>query len=392
VNALLTNGAVMVGPTTMSRGIEATPAFGDLELRNEQPPAFAIIKSSRRHIVCSDVDYNSAFTMPTAMPKVKPAALSKELSEPLPEPPTFEGKPGVRSIAGDLGNEYAAPRLFPTTHLTSPRRVKGKVIIVTGANSLIGIGRASAHQFARHGARALYLCDYDASNLAMHKRELASLYPATEVHTRQFDAADEAAVKAVVGDALEAYGRLDVFFANAGISSGKVFWEEDAEGFMKVMRTNALSVFLAAKHGSLAMRKTSAEKPYPGGSIIGTASVAGLKSNAGPTDYSASKAAVVSLMQTCAYQLVGSGIRCNAVCPGLIETGMTKITYDAARARGSEKKIGQLNPLRRGGQPDEIARAVLFLASDESSYVNAQAWAVDGGLSGGMPFVPGKLA
>ncbi|KAF2622188.1 NAD(P)-binding protein [Macroventuria anomochaeta] len=314
--------------------------------------------------------------MPTAAPKVKPAALSKELSEPLPEPPSFEGKPGVRSIAGDLADQ----------------RVKGKVIIVTGANSLIGIGRASAHQFARHGARALYLCDYDSSNLDLHKRELASLYPRVEVHTRQFDAADEAAVKVVVQDAIDKYGRLDVFFANAGISSGKVFWEEDSEGFMKVMRTNALSVFLAAKYGSLAMRKTSAEKPYPGGSIIGTASVAGLKSNAGPTDYSASKAAVISLMQTCAYQLVGSGIRCNAVCPGLIETGMTKITYDAARARGSEKKIGQLNPLRRGGQPDEIARAVLFLASDESSYVNAQAWAVDGGLSGGMPFVPGKLA
>jgi NAD(P)-dependent dehydrogenase (short-subunit alcohol dehydrogenase family) len=80
------------------------------------------------------------------------------------------------------------------------------------------------------------------------------------------------------------------------------------------------------------------------------------------------------------------------VCPGLIETGMTKTTYDAARSRGSEKKIGQLNPLRRGGQPDEIARAVLFLASDEASYVNAQAWAVDGGLSGGLPFVPGRLA
>jgi NAD(P)-dependent dehydrogenase (short-subunit alcohol dehydrogenase family) len=195
-----------------------------------------------------------------------------------------------------------------------------------------------------------------------------------------------------VQEALDQYSRLDVFFANAGISSGKVFWEEDSEGFMKMMKTNALSVFLAAKYGSRAMLKTSDQKPYPGGSIIGTASVAGLKSNAGPTDYSASKAAVVSLMQTCAYQLVGTGIRCNAVCPGLIETGMTKVTYDAARKRGSEKKIGQLNPLRRGGQPDEIARAVLFLASDEASYVNAQAWAVDGGLSGGMPFVPGKLA
>jgi NAD(P)-dependent dehydrogenase (short-subunit alcohol dehydrogenase family) len=279
-----------------------------------------------------------------------------------------------------------------TTLTCSCRRVKGKVIIVTGANSAIGIGRASAHQFARHGARAIYLCDFSSSNLDTHKRELNALYPAVDIHTRQFDAADEPAVKQVVQDALDKYGRLDVFFANAGISSGRVFWEEDTAGFMNMMRTNALSVFLAAKYASRAMLKTSAEKPYPCGSIIGTASVAGLRSNAGPTDYSASKAAVISLMQTCAYQLVGSGIRCNAVCPGLIETGMTKTTYDAARSRGSEKKIGQLNPLRRGGQPDEIARAVLFLASDEASYVNAQAWAVDGGLSGGLPFVPGRLA
>lgn len=124
---------------------------------------------------------------------------------------------------------------------------------------------------------------------------------------------------------------------------------------MNVMKTNALSVFLAAKYASRAMLKTSEAKPYPSGSIIATASVAGLRSNAGPSDYSASKAAVVSLMQTCAYQLVGTGIRCNAVCPGLIETGMTKVTYDAARKRGSESKIGQLNPLRRGGQPDEVS-------------------------------------
>jgi NAD(P)-dependent dehydrogenase (short-subunit alcohol dehydrogenase family) len=276
------------------------------------------------------------------------------------------------------------------THL--PRRVKDKVIIITGANSVIGIGRATAHQFARHGAKAIYVCDFSSSHLDLHKRELNSLYPNVDIHTRTFDASDETSVKNVVQEAVDKYGRLDVFFANAGISSGKVFWEEDSAGFMNVMKTNALSVFLAAKYASRAMLKTSDAKPYPSGSIIATASVAGLKSNAGPTDYSASKAAVISLMQTCAYQLVGTGIRCNAVCPGLIETGMTKITYDAARKRGSEGKIGQLNPLRRGGQPDEIARAVLFLASDEASYVNAQAWAVDGGLSGGMPFVPGKLA
>lgn len=152
------------------------------------------------------------------------------------------------------------------------------------------------------------------------------------------------------------------------------------------------SVFLATKHAAPAMQITSASKPYPSGSIILTASVAGLRSNAGSTDYSASKAAVVSIAQTVAYQLTGTGVRINAICPGLIETGMTQAMYDAARARGTEHKIGQLNPLRRGAVADEVARVALFLGSDESSYVNGQAWAVCGGLSAGHPVVPGKLA
>lgn len=152
------------------------------------------------------------------------------------------------------------------------------------------------------------------------------------------------------------------------------------------------SVFVATKYASKAMMKTSTEKPFPCGSIIATASVAGLRSNAGSTDYSASKAAVISLMQTTAYQLSGTGIRCNAICPGLIETGMTAPMYDAARAKGSERKIGQLNPLQRGGLADEVARVALFLGTDEASYVNGQAWAIDGGLSAGHPAVPGKIA
>src|SRR5881394_4011133 len=104
------------------------------------------------------------------------------------------------------------------------------------------------------------------------------------------------------------------------------------------------------------MQKTSPSKPYSSGSIIMTASVAGLRSNAGSTDYSASKAAVVSLAQTCSFQLAGTGVRINAICPGLIETEMTKAMYDGARARGTEQKLGQLNPLRRGAVPDEVAR------------------------------------
>ena len=152
------------------------------------------------------------------------------------------------------------------------------------------------------------------------------------------------------------------------------------------------SVFLALKYAAPAMKVTSKSKPYSGGSILGTASVAGIRSNAGSSDYSASKAAVVSLMQTGAYQLSRSNIRCNAICPGLIETGMTAPVFDSARERGTTHKIGQINPMGRGAVADEVARVALFLGSEEASYVNGQAWAVCGGLSAGHPYVLGKLA
>jgi NAD(P)-dependent dehydrogenase (short-subunit alcohol dehydrogenase family) len=131
---------------------------------------------------------------------------------------------------------------------------------------------------------------------------------------------------------------------------------------------------------------------HGGGSVVCTASVAGLRSGAGGPQYSASKAAVINLVQTASWQLAGKGVRVNAICPGLIETGMTRPLFEYARSAGKEGKIGQLNPLRRGGQPDEIARVALFLASDEASYVNGQAWAVDGGLSASLPVVPGRMA
>ncbi|KAF2094970.1 NAD(P)-binding protein [Rhizodiscina lignyota] len=309
-------------------------------------------------------------------PKRQLAGISKEIVEGIPSAGTFEGIPKIRKVAG----ASAGPRC------------KDKVVIITGTNSPLGIGRATAHQYAENGAKAIFICDFDSKYLDIHKREINSLYPAVDVHTRQFDASDEASVKAVVDEAVEKYGRLDVFFANAGISSGKMFYDYTAEEFMKMMKVNALSVFLAAKYGSRAMLKTSPSKPYPSGSIIGTASTAGIRSNAGTTDYSAAKAAVISIMQTCSYQLSGTGIRCNAICPGLIETGMTNAMFESARARGTEKKIGQLNPLKRGAVPDEVARVVLFLGSDEASYMNGQAIAVDGALSAGHPYVLGKLA
>ncbi|CAI7677482.1 unnamed protein product [Penicillium discolor] len=313
----------------------------------------------------------------SAAAKQRLQALSKQLVEGIPSEGTFEDIPKIRHVAPDS----AGPR------------VKDKVVIVTGANSPNGIGRASAHQFANNGAKAVYICDFSDTHLATHKRELESLYPNVDIHTRSFDAADEKALSGVIDEAVSKYGRLDVFFANAGVvGQPKLFTEIDGEGFLNTMRVNALGVFLAAKHAAPAMKITSASKPYPGGSIIGTASVAGLRSNAGSTDYSASKAAVVSIAQTVSYQLAGSGIRMNAICPGLIETGMTQSVFDRARERGTERKVGQLNPLQRGAVADEVARVALFLGSDESSYVNGQAWAVCGGLSAGHPVVPGKLA
>ncbi|KAL4872882.1 hypothetical protein BDV12DRAFT_127461 [Aspergillus spectabilis] len=304
-------------------------------------------------------------------------ALSQQLVEGIPDAGTFENIPRIRQVAGDS---------------VGPR-VKDKVAIVTGTNSPQGIGRAAAHQYAHNGAKAIYLLDYTSTHLSTHAREIQSLYPSVKVHTYAIDAADEASLKSVIEHALSTYGRLDIFFANAGVSgSNQLFSDVTAKQFTETLRVNTLGVFLAAKHASLAMRKTSDEKPYPGGSIICTASVAGLRSNAGSTDYSASKAAVVSIAQTVAYQLSGTGIRINAICPGVVETGMTAAMYDAARARGTQRKIGQLNPLQRGAVADEVARVALFLGSDESSYVNGQAWAVCGGLSAGHPFVPGKLA
>jgi NAD(P)-dependent dehydrogenase (short-subunit alcohol dehydrogenase family) len=122
------------------------------------------------------------------------------------------------------------------------------------------------------------------------------------------------------------------------------------------------------------------------GSIVCTASVAGLKAGASGHPYGASKAGVISLVQTTAYSLSGTGVRINAVCPGLIETGMTKPVFDRAKERGTADKIGQLNPLKRAGQPHELAAMGLFLASDDASYVNGQAIPVDGGLTASMPY------
>ena len=254
-------------------------------------------------------------------------------------------------------------------------RLSGKIAAITGAGS--GIGRASAKLFASEGAKLVLLDKTDAV------KETAAMVEADGGHAVAMtgDAGEEQDISALIAKAIEMHGGLHVMFANAGIT-GNVrggFFDATPDVWAEVLRVNLIGPFLAVKHAAPAIKDSG------GGAIVCTASVAGLRSGAGPAQYSASKAGVINLVQTAAQQLAGTGVRVNAVLPGLTETGMTQPLFDGARAAGKEARIGQLNPLLRGGQPGEIAQAALFLASEEASYVNGQALAVDGGLSSSHP-------
>ncbi len=258
-------------------------------------------------------------------------------------------------------------------------RLEGRTAVITGAAS--GIGRAASLLFAREGARIVCCDRADAVTETADMVKAAS----GQAIALKGDAGDEAFVVEYIARAQAEFGSLDVVWANAGISGGFApLHEQTADYWAEILRVNLIGAFLAVKHASAVMIPTGK------GSIICTASVAGIRSGAGGPAYSASKAGVISLVQTTANELYGTGVRVNAIAPGLIETGMTKPIFDGARARGNEDKIGQLNPLTRYGVPDEIAHAALFLASDDSSYVNGQTIAVDGGLSTSHPVVRRK--
>jgi len=260
------------------------------------------------------------------------------------------------------------------------RRFGDKVALVTGAAS--GIGRAAAERLAAEGA-AVLLADRSEAVEAVGAAIRSAGGRALAV---QGDAGEEAHVAGLVDAAVAHFGALDLCFANAGIGGGLARLAEASVGeWSEVLRVNLVGVFLAIRESARVM------VPAARGSIVATASVAGLRSGAGGMAYSAAKAGVINLVQTSANQLAGTGVRVNALCPGLTETGMTQPMFDMARARGSEARLGQLNPLRRYARPEEAAAAALFLLSDDASYVNGQALAVDGGLSSSHPTVPGKF-
>ena len=212
-------------------------------------------------------------------------------------------------------------------------RLRGKVAIITGAAS--GIGLAATELFRREGATVVG-SDITAAESIV-----------------QADAGSETDVKRLIDDTVAQHGGLDIVFANAGISGGLAsIFEQTAEEWAEILRVDLIGPFLAIKHAAPHL------KARGGGSIVCTASVAGLRSGAGGAAYSAAKAGVINLVTTAAQQLYGTNIRVNAICPGLIETGMTEVLYQMARDAGRGDRIGDLNPLRRGGEANEIAAAL----------------------------------
>ncbi|HTP72258.1 MAG TPA: glucose 1-dehydrogenase [Burkholderiaceae bacterium] len=254
--------------------------------------------------------------------------------------------------------------------------LQGKVAIVTGAAS--GIGEAIARRFAADGAQLVAADVQDARGQAL----VASL--GGEASYRHCDVSREADVSALVAHALQRHGRVDVMVNNAGSPGpGGPIEGIDVDAFDATVGVLLRSVFLGIKHVAPVMKRQG------GGSIVSTASVAGLRTGFGPHVYSAAKAAVIHLTHSVAMELGESGVRVNCICPGGIATpifgkGYGLSTEAADRSVPLMKQVlSQMQPLHRAGLPDDIANAASWLASDESSFVNGHALVVDGGLIGG---------
>jgi len=253
--------------------------------------------------------------------------------------------------------------------MTGVGRLQGKVAVITGAAS--GIGRAAAVLFAREGS-TLVLADLDEAalrgTLELVRKE------GGEATMKKTNVAVEHEVKKLIDLAIKQYDHVDILCNNAGITGELVDLErQDADDWLKVFNVNVMGAVFGIKHVAAHMQERGR------GAIVNTASVAGIRSGAGGNAYSASKAALINFTQTSACDLGGYNVRVNAVCPGLIETGMTKPVFEYARKAGKEDKLGYRCELRRYGRPEEVAQAILFLASDEASYITGQALPVDGG-------------
>ncbi|HEY3169575.1 MAG TPA: glucose 1-dehydrogenase [Thermoanaerobaculia bacterium] len=249
-------------------------------------------------------------------------------------------------------------------------RLKDKVAIITGAGS--GIGRESALLFAREGANVVAADVDDAAGRKTVEAIAAQKGQATFVHADVSRAAD---VQAMVAASEKTYGRLNVMFNNAGVfpaADGSVL-ETDEETWDLVLRVNLKGVFLGCKYAIPALLRAG------GGSIVNTASFVALMGSATPQiAYTASKGGVLALTREIAVEFARRGIRVNAICPGPVDTPLLQELFSdpARRAR----RLVHI-PMGRLARASEVAHAALFLASDESSYVNGTAFTVDGAIT-----------
>jgi NAD(P)-dependent dehydrogenase (short-subunit alcohol dehydrogenase family) len=248
---------------------------------------------------------------------------------------------------------------------TGRGRLEGKVAIVTGAGS--GIGWATARLFAAEGATVV------CADKSGGERDVAEKIGQAALPVR-VDVSDAADVARMVGAAVEGFGKLDVLVNNAGIGGPRLPIAEFDEGlFDSMIAVNLKGVFLGMKHAIPVMLRNG------GGSIVNTASAAGLVGWKGLAAYSATKGGVVQMTRSAALDYVETGIRINAICPGMTWTGRAGAKPDSEPPSGEHLPT----PMRRWGLPTELAAAALFLASDESSFVTGVALPVDGGYVAG---------
>ena len=243
-------------------------------------------------------------------------------------------------------------------------RLKDKVALITGAAN--GIGLAASEVFAKEGAKVA-MADFNTEHGEKRAEELRE--KGYEVTFFQVNVTDRPSVDQMVAKVRETYGNIDVLINNAGITRDAMLSKLTIEDFRAVMDVNLTGVF----HCTQAVLPSMIENGK--GKIINTSSVSGVYGNIGQTNYAATKAGVVGMTKTWAKELGRKGITVNAVAPGFIETGMT--------AKVPEKILDQMKqivPLARLGKPEDIANAYLFLASDESNYINGTVLHVDGGI------------
>ena len=250
-------------------------------------------------------------------------------------------------------------------HIISMKLLEGKTAIITGASR--GIGKGIATVFSEHGANVAFT--YSASVEAAKALEAELQVHGTIVKGYQSNAANFDDSQKLAEDVLADFGSIDILVNNAGITKDNLLMRMGEADFDKVIEVNLKSVFNMTK----AVQRTMLKQRK--GSIINMSSVVGLKGNAGQTNYAASKAGIIGFSKSVALELGSRNIRSNVIAPGFIETEMTA-KLDEATVNGWRAGI----PLKRGGSPEDIANACVFLASDLSGYITGQTINVDGGM------------